>query len=689
MLSMLALSQGVMATDFTINTDVTTTNGGNTLDGNDSLTITGSGSIKPAGGVPAVDATGDNNTVANFGSISVTDEDAIEVEDKSIVTNTGSITAAGLGANGIVADHYNTITNSGSITTSGEKAHAIDVQEYNYILNTGSLSTTGEDADGIHTWGNSTVINTGAISTLDQGSVGIAVEDDSRVTNNGSISTEGSDGYGIQADGSNNTIINTGSISTKGDDGYGIFLEGNNNKATNTGIITTFGEDAEAVYFDGDNNTIFNTGIIRATGEQADGIAASGSNSTINNAGLISATGTGIIYAVSMRDNSTLNLLSGSRVIGPIDLDEADVDGNDTVNIYGGSPSAQMTLTGADTINFFGAGIINGETVTTVDATAPSALGVASANLSNSVHGTVSQRMAYKPQLQPLQVASLVSAPGMLYQERKPVAWVQAFGGQRDYEVNGSVMAYDHAHYGFNVGYEWDTEERRVGVMAGFARSDIESEITSFDTESDNFFVGGYGHFNLGSVNLTASLIGGYSDYDNKRYVFDNINGLEKASADFDGYFLSPSVTFSASYMLGGGLELRPSVNLTYNVAWMDDYTESGTTSSNLSIDDRTARTLSSRLQLALAKQPNANSEVEFRVGLATRHSDDDNTHANLAGSTFTYSNVGDDDVATGYAGINYRIATKENLSLVVDIEAGASADESYYAGQLSLEYKY
>ncbi|MCP3670158.1 MAG: hypothetical protein GY814_06940 [Gammaproteobacteria bacterium] len=33
MLSMLALSQGVMATDFTINTDVTTTNGGNTLDG--------------------------------------------------------------------------------------------------------------------------------------------------------------------------------------------------------------------------------------------------------------------------------------------------------------------------------------------------------------------------------------------------------------------------------------------------------------------------------------------------------------------------------------------------------------------------------------------------------------------------------------------------------------------------------
>jgi len=41
----------------------------------------------------------------------------------------------------------------------------------------------------------------------------------------------------------------------------------------------------------------------------------------------------------------------------------------------------------------------------------------------------------------------------MLFQQREPTGWVQDFGGKRDYEASGSIMAYDHKHYGFNVGY--------------------------------------------------------------------------------------------------------------------------------------------------------------------------------------------------------------------------------------------
>ncbi len=230
---------------------------------------------------------------------------------------------------------------------------------------------------------------------------------------------------------------------------------------------------------------------------------------------------------------------------------------------------------------------------------------------------------------------------------------------------------------------------RRIGLVVGFARSDIESEMTSFDTASDNFFVGGHGHFNLGNINITASLLGGHSDYDNKRYVFDNINGKETANAGFDGYFLSPSILFSAGYMLGEKVEFRPSFNLAYNVTWMDNYTESGTTASNLSIDDYTARTLSTRLQLALATQPTVKSEVGIRVGMTSRHSDDDDTDANLAGASFSYSSVGDDDVTGGYVGVNYRVATHKNLDLLVDIETGDFSDESYLEGKLALEYTF
>ncbi len=156
-------------------------------------------------------------------------------------------------------------------------------------------------------------------------------------------------------------------------------------------------------------------GTISVTGEDSYGVAFSNNSNTVNNAGLISATGTGTPYAIGMRDNSTLNLLSGSRIIGPIDLDESTTDTNDTVSIYGGSPSAQTTFTGADTINFYGSGIVNGTTVTTVDPTINTAQGLAIATLSNSVHRTIAQRMAYKPPLQPVQLASLTLSPGMLY----------------------------------------------------------------------------------------------------------------------------------------------------------------------------------------------------------------------------------------------------------------------------------
>ncbi len=715
-LSMLALSQRVMAADYTIDTDVTTTNGGNTLDGDDSLTIKKSGSITPVSGDHAIDAEGHNNTIKNHGSIDTTgdDDEAIELNNYGVVTNTGFISTLGNTANGIVTWHNSTITNTGTISTAGTGAHAIDVQNDSIINNTGSIATTGQSADAIHTWDNSNVINTGVISTLDQDSIGIAVEDDSTVTNKGSISTQGADGYGIHADGSNNTIVNNGSISTMGNDGYGIFLEGASNNATNTGTITTIGVDAEAIQVEGGSNTVVNTGVIKTTGESSAGflvrqdnntisnmgtISVTGKDSygiefrndsnTVNNAGLISATGTGTYYAIGMRDNSTLNLLAGSRIIGPVDLDDSATDANDTVNIYGGSPSAQTTFTGADTINLYGAGIVNGTTVTTVDATAPTALGLASANLSNSVHGTINRRMAYKPPLQPVQVASLTLSPGMLFQERKPAGWAQAFGGMRAHDADGDVMAYGHSHYGANIGYEWDHSKSRMGLMAGFARSDVESDITSFDTDSNNFFVGGYGHFNFGEVNLTASLIGGYSDYDNKRFVFDNINGLETASSDFDSTFLSPSVTLSAGYLIKGDYELRPSFNLAYNVAWMDGYSESGTTSSNLTIEDTTTRTLTTRLQLAVAKQSDPHSEVEMRVGLTSRHSDNDNTQAVLAGNSFSFASAGDDNDIGGYVGFNYRIATKDNLSLIADVEAGISDDEKYLDGQLSLEYTF
>ncbi|MCJ8337104.1 MAG: autotransporter outer membrane beta-barrel domain-containing protein [Pseudomonadales bacterium] len=124
-------------------------------------------------------------------------------------------------------------------------------------------------------------------------------------------------------------------------------------------------------------------------------------------------------------------------------------------------------------------------------------------------------------------------------------------------------------------------------------------------------------------------------------------------------------------------------------MAWLDSYQEQGTTNSNLKVDSRTLRVLTTRAQMAAAYQLNNNSEVEFRLGMSSRHSNDDDTQVSLTGNQFSYANAGDGSVNNRFAGINLRIAEQDNLALLVDVEFGDSDKENYFNGQISLEYSF
>ena len=153
---------------------------------------------------------------------------------------------------------------------------------------------------------------------------------------------------------------------------------------------------------------------------------------------------------------------------------------------------------------------------------------------------------------------------------------------------------------------------------------------------------------------------------------------------------MSPSLTLSAEYALADRLVFRPSATLVYSVAWYDDYNESGTTSSNLSIDDRTVQALNGRLQLAAAYELDEGSELELRVGGMSRHTDDDDIDANLAGTDFRFASTSDDSVYGGYLGANLRVAVHDRMNLTADMEFGtASGDETHVHGMLGFEVSF
>jgi len=55
----------------------------------------------------------------------------------------------------------------------------------------------------------------------------------------------------------------------------------------------------------------------------------------------------------------------------------------------------------------------------------------------------------------------------MYFEEHKPVAWAQVFGGTFGRDAEGSTMPYDYDHVGMNFGYEWDVNQSRIGLMGG------------------------------------------------------------------------------------------------------------------------------------------------------------------------------------------------------------------------------
>lgn len=560
------------------------------------------------------------------------------------------------------------------------------------VINDGEISTTNS-IDALEPAGaNFKLYNNGTISTVEDGTHSInASRTFLSVYNTGTISTAGNYSHAIFS-GDDNTFVensSSGTISTLGSGAQGIYAVGDDLIVENNGTISTVGWGAEGIASVGANAVINNSGTISTTGDYAHGILVEGVDTTINTRGLISVTGTGARAIQGNGTDTTLNLLAGSVIVGDIDLGAAGTD-NDTVNIYGGRTSADFVLINVETINLFsGLGFVDDNRVVTVDPTGESLRSELLSGVTSSIHDVVSQRMAHTIPLKPIQVAALYLSPGMLFQERAPIAWMQVFGGSINHDSQGEVMAYDADHIGFTLGYEWDRNQIRLGVLGGVAHSKAKTEQASFKTESDSYYLGVYGDFGLGMLNLTASMLGGYAHHDNNRLVVNSVVGQEVAKSDMDSYFLSPSLTLSSAYTLTERLELRPSVSINYSMEWLDSYKEKGTTSSDFKVGARTLKVLAAKLQLAVAYQFYQNSELEFRVGVHSRHSDDDDTDVRIAGNSFSYSNAGDEKVSGRFAGVNLRVATQDNLSLIVDIEFGGNSDENYVNGQLGLDYRF
>lgn len=484
-----------LADDFTIDTAVTTTNGGAVLDGGDTITVTSGGSIAPPSGADGL--------LAAFGP-----------DGGNVLTSSGTITTTGDNAHGFYHTGGNgSLTNSGSVTTGGNNAHGL----YH------------RDDDG-------TITNSGSVTTIGTGSQGLYyLGDRGMVTNSGTVVTSGDSARGIQYTGDGGTLANTGMITTSGTNAEGMLHSGANGILTNSGTITTSGDNGRGVYHDGANGTFTNTGtIVTSGGGDAHGFIHRGDGGTFTNSGTIISENA---YSIYFRGaNATLNLNAGSVLQGQVVFQDA---GTSTLN-FGPGLNAVLDVNAVPaTITAPGdAFVVDGTDIHVADIT-----GFAASDRGGFAKGWLVQT-AVENRERSAQVTR--GAAGMR-------SWAQIVGGGFYAGGNSDAAGYGGYQGGLVFGLE---QTDGSGIFGGLLTGEV-GRSDAFSISSTGAYVGM--HQTLGSGAELAVTFGVSDNTSERDVVNNAVpGGLETARASYDSIFVSPSLTTQAPFSLAGSsLRLR------------------------------------------------------------------------------------------------------------------------------------
>ena len=561
-----------------------------------------------------------------------------------------------------------TTINTAETTTQGPTTPELNGGDTLTIGPAGSVTVTGNDTPGISGTGvNNTVNNNGTIVTrgnatgAGSGVSGIVTLGGSATINNaGLIETYGNglspgggacayNASGICAEGGGNTITNSGTINTyRSDNARGIYATGGNNTIRNTGTVTS--RLSQAIGVTGGSNIVINSGIVLAGGDGDAAIRLTGVSNTLTNQGsVISQAGNSIEFVGS---GNTLNLGNSSFLSGNVSL------GTGTqINITTGASFSKLinytgTLSGISASGSVPA-FINTSTnqVATYDPTLFAASSDALGDMTSTISSLTPGRFNGSDKDHPL--------------------WVRGFGMASSYEGTDATLDRSYNYSGVAIGYDFKrSKDLSLGVLGGYGQTSLwaNAESTkSFNTSSDDGFLGLYGQKRWKKVAIDFALYGGLQSFQQQRYVNDNLAylGNSSANASYQGWWIAPEagITYNAGQV--NGWSLLPTARLRYAQQWMGGYTETGGGSANATVNGRSVAIGQSFIGIGTRKT------MKTRMGKDTKMVIDGQVGYVYRGV------VGDDTVNVTMIGQSQLLSTESSSRNAVAVSAGVTLDLS------------
>ncbi|MGB3432542.1 autotransporter-associated beta strand repeat-containing protein [Achromobacter sp.] len=224
-----------------------------------------------------------------------------------------------------------------------------------------------------------------------------------------------------------------------------------------------------------------------------------------------------------------------------------------------------------------------------------------------------------------------------------PASWIQGMGSWRHIDGDGNAAQVKSSTGGFLLGVDAPVSDVwRLGLMAGYSRTDFNVQDRSSSGDSDNYHLGAYGGGQWGALGLRGGLTYSWHDIATRRSV--SMPGYsDRLKASYDGR--TAQVFADLSYRIDTGVAaLEPFANVAYVNLKTDGYAESGGAAAlraNSQTTETTYTTLGSRITSGFEL---GGAQATAKGSLGWRYAFGDlkpvATQAFAAGNAFTVAGV-------------------------------------------------